>query len=125
MGNITLRTEETQKRYEEVKMSRRMQIQHNVCPLCTAESLQEFQYWRIVENEFPYDRIAAKHHIAVLKRHTTESKMTNNEREEFRELKEGYINENYEFVFESVPRVKTIPAHHHLHLIVVKQRTEK
>lgn len=111
-----LRTEEGSRMYQE---HRRALPADAPCPLCREVTLQDFQYWRIITNEFPYDRIAAVHHMLVPKRHSTEDTLTDAEERELLELKQGYCNDHYEFLIEATRSKKSIPAHFHLHLLVV------
>lgn len=114
----TLRTEETQEEYEKYKAAGGLD---GSCTLCGAEPVETFQYWKIVNNKFPYDCIAGVHRMAVLKRHATEDEMTSEELKELKELKKRHINDHYEFMFESTPKTMTIPGHYHLQLMVVKE----
>lgn len=90
------------------------------CKLCEHSSIKEFQYWKIIENSFPYTRIAQLHHMIIPKRHIKEEELSQEEWMEYREVKNGYINENYEFIIEPTQRKKSIPAHFHLHLVIAK-----
>lgn len=90
------------------------------CNLCGAVLIAEFENWRIIQNDFPYDRIAKTHHMIVPKRHVEEAEISEEGWQEYRELKSGYINDNYEYIFESTNHRKSIPAHFHLHLLETK-----
>lgn len=92
-----------------------------VCRLCEAPTLHMLTHWRIVENKYPYDRVAAVHHMIIPMRHTSGNDLTEEELTELDELKRGHLNEHYEFVVEALPRTKSIPGHFHLHLITSKQ----
>ncbi len=113
----TLRTKETKEKYKKYIQAGNLE---RGCNLCKASSLEKFKYWRIVKAAFPYDRVAAVHHMVVTKRCVTEPELTEEEVKEFKSLKLGYINENYEFILEAVNKMKTIPGHIHYHLVVVK-----
>ncbi len=113
----TLRTDEIEKTYAAYRDRGELE---NDCKLCGKPPLQSFQCWKIVRNDFPYDKIASVHHMFVPLRHVGESELSPEEAEGLRELKKGYLNENYEFIIEAVQRRKTIPDHFHLHLIVAK-----
>lgn len=90
------------------------------CPLCEAKSIETFSHWRIIANRYPYDAIATRHEMIVPIRHCQEDELTAAELAELKELKSTYINEHYLYVVEAVPRTKSIPGHHHLHLMVPK-----
>ena len=76
-------------------------------------------YWKIVTNDFPFDRIAKSHDMLVLLRHA--DAITEAEREELEKLKNGYVNEHYQYIIEITPNTRSIPGHYHLHLVVAKE----
>ncbi|MCR4328353.1 MAG: DUF3605 domain-containing protein [Patescibacteria group bacterium] len=90
------------------------------CVLCTKKPIKSFRYWRIIMNDFPYNRITNIHHMIVPKRHTVEAKLTKKEREELQKLKMRYVSPNYTFIMEASHKDKSIPSHFHLHLVVIK-----
>lgn len=90
------------------------------CPLCDTEPLKIFKYWKIIENDFPYDLIAKTHHMIVPIRHEAEKDLTEEELAELGEIKENYINQGYDYIIEPTVKNKSIPGHFHLHLIIGK-----
>lgn len=54
------------------------------------------------------------------KRHVKEDDITKEEWKELKELKEGYVNDNYNYIFESTQRTMTVPDHFHLQLMATK-----
>ena len=90
------------------------------CPLCKAPTVHAFTYWRVVKNRFPYDKIAGQHDMLIPKRHITEAEITEDEWHELAKLKTDFIHPNYQFIIEATYKMKSIPAHFHLHLIVLK-----
>lgn len=54
-------------------------------------------------------------------RHVGEAGLTEEELEEYKKIKNSYINENYEYVIEATHKMKTVPAHFHEHLIIVRK----
>jgi hypothetical protein len=95
------------------------------CYLCAAKTKHEFRSWRIVENEYPYDRISATHHMVTLKRHSTEADLTTYEKMEFERDVKPYLHKHYDMLFENTVRTKSIPGHHHIHMINLKQQTKQ
>lgn len=71
-------------------------------------------------NAFPYDKIATSHDMVVPLRHVPEAELTPEERKELVEIKHEYVNANYEYILEPTHKKKSIPAHFHLHLVVLK-----
>jgi|GEM_PF-851375 len=112
----TLRTSTTQNSYN-------LFIKYNPdrdCYLCKAKVIKSFKYWKIIENEFPYDKISDTHHMITIKKHKKEDDLTAKEKEEFKKVKK-YIHKNYDMIFENTVRTKSIPNHHHLHMIELKE----
>jgi len=90
------------------------------CGLCIKPSLKEYDHWRLVVNSFPYDCIAETHNMLIPKRHVTEIGLTDEESRELRHIKEELHGE-YDYFIEAAKRNKSIPAHHHEHLIVARE----
>jgi diadenosine tetraphosphate (Ap4A) HIT family hydrolase len=114
----SLRTPETQAKYVEYIASGRLE---SGCALCAKTTLREFSHWKIVQNDFPYDRIASMHHMLIPKRHVSEAELTEEEHQEFLALKNGTLNDMYDYFLEAAHRAKTVPAHFHIHLVVLKE----
>ena len=85
--------------------------------------VKEFEHWVILENEFPYDRVAKVSHLLSTKREIPlDWKFLNKEeKEEFKKIKEEYLKEHYDAIWENLPKGQTVPHHFHLHLIVLKR----
>jgi len=92
------------------------------CNLCRkVKSIKEFRYWRIVDNEFPWDRIAKINHMIIPKRHIIYEELNKAEKKEFESIKSAYIEEKYELIAEVANKKKSIPDHFHIHLIILKK----
>ena len=115
--NSVFRTPQNQESYEAYKAAGNLD---RGCVLCARESVHEFEYWRIIENKFPYDRIAKIHHMILPKRHVVESDLSDEEIQELKDIKEKDLHKDYDFMIEATHRMKSIPAHFHLHLIVAR-----
>lgn len=90
------------------------------CALCTeAEIIKTFTHWKITVNEFPYDLIAQTHHMIFPIAHVAEEDISPEAWQEFREIKKDYI-QLYDMIIEGTSRMKSIPEHYHLHLILEK-----
>ena len=112
----SLRTKEAEEKYNNYVIEN----QSDICPLCERESIHEFKYWKIIQNNFPYDKIAKVHHMIVPFRHVKENDLTGDELVEFNEIKQKYLYKEYEYLIEASMKKKSIPEHFHLHLIVSK-----
>lgn len=111
-----LRTEEARKKYEEYIASR---VPSTQCALCAKEPIQAFTHWKIVPNNFPYDRIAEMHNMIVPIRHCVEEELTQEELTEYASIKKSILQE-YDFLMEATTKVKSIPEHFHIHLLNIK-----
>jgi len=114
---VSLRTAEGSKRYREYLKN---ETSESSCSLCDKESIKDFQFWRLVENSFPYDQIAKTHHMLVPVRHVPEDGLTVDELAELKMIKGVFINAAYDWIIEATYKNKSIPDHFHLHLIVGK-----
>lgn len=112
----SLRTPETEQKYRE--HIERGGLVH--CPLCRIEPLKTFTYWKIIPNDFPYDKVAERHDMVVPLRHVAESDLTEEEKKELKEIKDTYVASTYVYVIEATKGFRSVPAHFHLHLITLK-----
>jgi diadenosine tetraphosphate (Ap4A) HIT family hydrolase len=87
----------------------------------TANSIRDFNYWRIIENKFPYDTIAETHHMLVPKRQALN--WVDLDIDEMTEL-DGLIMydlpEQYDMILLNFPKAQSVKDWLHFHLIVVK-----
>jgi hypothetical protein len=85
--------------------------------------IQEFNHWVIISNQFPYDAIATTSHMISTKREVgfDWNLLNEEEKAELKQLKETYLKEHYDLLWENLPRGATILSHFHLHLLVLKR----
>ncbi|HVZ76187.1 MAG TPA: hypothetical protein VG934_02890 [Candidatus Paceibacterota bacterium] len=96
------------------------------CPLCEAEPLKKYTYWKITDNKFPFDRIAQRHEMLLPLRHTNELGLTEEEKSELLAIKHSDdIQGSYQFMIEATEKQKSIPGHFHIHLLVAKDFDDK
>ena len=88
-----------------------------------SQTVKEFEHWVIIPNKYPYDAIATVNHMITPKREVLFDwrLLTQEEEKELNILKETYLNENYDVVWENLPKGQTIPTQFHLHLLVLKR----
>ena len=114
----TFRTQKSVKKYLNYLKTG---VKPGFCPLCDkAPAIKKFNYWKISENSYPYDKIAKVHHMAIPMRHVSEEDLNAKEVAELRKIRESYMHEEYDWIIEAANRRKSIPDHFHLHLIVAK-----
>ncbi len=119
MRTRSIRTRETEERYRRVRENR---PEGFGCPLCRAETLLDFNHWRVVKNDFPYDLIAERHDMLIPKRHVVEGDLTDEEKAEYDVIKHGWVQEqDYYFIMEATYGTKSIPEHHHHHLLTLRE----
>ncbi len=109
-----LRTKETAKRYKDDIAAG---LLAGECVICKKAPVQEFKYWKIVHNDYPYDAAFSQHDMIVPLRHANIDGVLPEEWQELNEIKRTYINEHYEWTMESTIRRLSIPAHFHMHLV--------
>lgn len=91
--------------------------------LVKKDSIKEWEHWRLVENDYPYDLIASKHTMIIPKR-VFGSLIEANclELAEIAEIKIELANQ-YNLYIESTPGTqRSIKAHYHLHCIKLKDK---
>lgn len=93
----------------------------NGCNLCKPFPLiEEFNHWRILNNEFPYDAVAKTTHLLLPKRHVAYQELNVEEREEYDLIRSTYIEEHYHITVETPVKRQSIPKHFHVCLLVFK-----
>ena len=82
--------------------------------------VKKFTYWAIIKNDFPYDLIAYTHHLLIPKRKFADFEDMN--KKEFKELMDirSEIRLKYDCILENLPRNRSVHAHFHFHLLVLK-----
>lgn len=113
-----LRSEETLRRY---RLHKRRVRDNKKDPMAFIEepALYYFIHWKIVENNFPYDLIAKRHHLLFpVRRVVSEEELNEEELEELKVIKKAIANTTtYDVFFENTPHRRTIPGHMHYHLM--------
>ena len=111
---ITQRTPETQTKYEAFRKT----------PECAipffwdrAKIVKEYTYWRIVENDFPYDTMWERHYmLAPIRKVTAHRELTEEEKKEFLKIKESEFMAQFDQFLENMGETRTMPGHLHYHL---------
>lgn len=130
-GKITatyLRSKETMKRYiHEFEKRKEPGKSHN--PFQHAlenpeqEIIMEFNHWFIMDNGFPYDAVADVHHMIVTKRHVAFDwkLLTDEEKSEFQSLRDTYLKDHYDVIYENLPSGQTQPGWFHINLLKLRR----
>lgn len=116
------RTNDNLENYVKFKNS----IPNDYCPFCDTNNIvttrtivKKYNYWTMIENDFPYDKVARVHQLLVLNRHVGKEKdLTIAELTELVQLKNQLLeNDDYEFLENNIRR-RSIPNHFHIHLLI-------
>lgn len=90
------------------------------CPLCDGRKvLRRFLFWKIVENQYPYDLVSDVSHMLITRKHNLCWLGRNLAALElylmvFPKLRRGGY---YTVFLENLTRRKTVPGHAHWHLL--------
>ena len=116
MRNV-LRTSKVLKKYSAKR--RKMGALMDGIDLRTLPKINKTKYWILVENEFPYDKIASKHHLLVpLRKFKYDDEMTAAERDNLFLIKKDFTQEKrYDAILETLGHNRSIPDHYHIHCI--------
>ncbi len=120
-GRDITRTREMEKKYKEFKLqSASYNREKFIFDLKNEEVLVKYKYWVIIPNSFPYDGVLQVHHMLVPKRFfSTSREMNEEERNELEQIKEG-MDERYDGIFENFTHTRSVLAHYHLHLMLLR-----
>lgn len=121
-----IRSEETLKKYIEKNNERKNddgKSSERFMDRLDRIAIKKFKYWIIVPDRFPYDKIAETSHVLFIRREVKFDwdLLNEDERKELRDLKKGYIADNYDVVWENLPKGRSIPHRLHLHLLKIKK----
>lgn len=109
---MSLRKPETEERYQIAKKSGLLK------PLSESPAIEVFKYWKLINNDFPYDMCFQKHHMLIPKRQYSHWYQMN--LREFLELirimKRYYVNGTYDLPFFNFPKKQSVKNHFHIHL---------
>ena len=119
--NVTLRSTATEQRYQTDIAAGKTR------PLEIMPSIKQWEHWRLVENDYPYDAFFKTHHMLVIKRGGVAERtdLNDTERAELEQILKQFVYPGYHFWFENCPRRRTAPGIYHLHLIVYKDRRDE
>lgn len=110
---MSLRTAAGEQAYQDAKAARK------TTPLELVPSLQMFNHWRIVANDFPYDVGYKRCHMLVIKRAGAASwhDLKPEEIAELNELKRTHLYDEYDQIIENCPSRRSVAHLFHLHLV--------
>lgn len=120
MTVMTLRREKSELAYREARANGELK------PIADEKPIISFNYWRIVNNRYPYDIPFAKHHLLIpIRKFSEHGDMNVNELCELNEIHSNYIAFEYDMMFENMPGARSIKDLYHCHLAKYhKKRSE-
>ncbi|MCB9806145.1 hypothetical protein H6775_03235 [Candidatus Nomurabacteria bacterium] len=82
--------------------------------------IKEYDYWLLIANGFPADRVAEKHDLLIPKRVFGEFDEINDD--EYKELLviKKELNDTYDACWEQYGKARSRPMHYHLHFVIYK-----
>lgn len=111
----SLRTQKIVKQYKQ--KHRKLGNTFRDVDLCKLKKVKKWKHWILVENEFPYDKIAQLHHMLVpLRKFPNEQDMTLEEWKELMNIKKS-LEKDYNAFLENSANNRTVSKLFHLHCI--------
>jgi diadenosine tetraphosphate (Ap4A) HIT family hydrolase len=93
-------------------------------PLIEEVRLQEWRYWALIPNKFPYSLAFKTHHMLIPKRQVTEADLSNEERSELREIL-AEVADVYDCHMTNFRKKQSIKGHYHIHLLAYKDERKE
>jgi diadenosine tetraphosphate (Ap4A) HIT family hydrolase len=93
--------------------------------LLSLPCIKQWNYWRLIKNDYPYDKIAESHYLLIpLSGFAEDEEMNNDERKELFSIKnELSETKTFDAIFENLKHDRSIQTFYHLHCIKFKYRT--
>lgn len=88
--------------------------------LLDEELIQEWQYWVLVKNRFPYDMAFSKHDLLVTKRKVSEDELSEEEKAELEKIIPS-LEGKYDSRLINYPSKLSVKDHFHIHLLKFKK----
>lgn len=112
----TMRTDETEARYMVAKAN------GSLVPLAQVPSNREWIHWRLIDNDFPHDRIAKTHHMLLPKRVFPDLlEMSVEEQMELILLMSTILADDYDSFKINTARQRSVPNHFHIHCLEYRE----
>lgn len=117
----SLRTLAAELRYQQAKKT------GDTKPLELVDSIKQWDHWRLIKNDFPYDAAFRVHHMLLPKRAAVTSRFELNdaERKELDHIVKTLVHPEYDMLFENSPHRQSVRSIYHLHLVIYKDNREE
>lgn len=118
MTPTSFRSTQSEKTYQQAKLDNKLR------PLSEIPSLIDYEYWRVVANDYPGDNTFSTHDMIVPRRvFATEDEMSLAEFTELRAIKHELRNQ-YQVFYENTLQNRSILNHYHIHAVRIKKRED-
>lgn len=110
---MSLRSFKSEVLYQEAKKTGK------TTPLVDVQTLVDFNYWRIIPNDYPYDIAYKRCHMLIIKRQFVDSwnKLTQEEILEYNYIRYLLLYNEYDQIIENAPSRRSVPNMLHVHLV--------
>lgn len=93
-------------------------------PLSKEPHIKEFKYWFMVENRFPGDKAFSVHHLLLpLSEVSDWEDLLDREKQEYYTIRQYYLAQEYDLVYENMPKLRSIANHFHFHCVCLKEQS--
>lgn len=110
---MTMRLPADEQKYTEAKAA------GDLKPIHQEPAIQDFEYWRIVDNRFPHTRISDVDHLLVLKREAAIADVTAAEWSELLSLY-SRLDGEYDVITHNFASMRSVQSIPHFHLYKLK-----
>ncbi len=109
---MSLRTAAGERAYQEARLN------GGTRPLELEPSIKKWQYWRLIENRFPYSVAFKTHHMLVPYRANVSERwdLNDEEKREFERILREFVYPTYDLWFENCPKRRSVARFYHVHL---------
>jgi len=83
----------------------------------------DYTYWRLIENNYPYDEVASVHHMLVPKQHVSfKDGVSEEAKKELVLINDGFeTSGEYDCIMQNFSVGQSQPQHLHYHLLTWKR----
>lgn len=115
---VSLRTDKDEKAYSRAKKAKTSR------PLHKEPRIKEWQYWALIDNEYPYSVAFKTHHMLIPKRKVAQQNLSKQERTELDNIL-AELNADYDCLQINFVRNQSVRDHFHIHLLEFKTKRKE
>lgn len=87
-------------------------------PLNEVPAISEWKYWRLINNDFPYDAVYKTCHMLVTKEEAPDwDDLSEEARDEYFRIRTDYLLDTYDQIIENCPSTRSVKGIYHKHLV--------